>query len=713
MEPELETTSPGFSLQEYLAILRRRRPIIIQAFILIAVVGVAQALMARNVYQASAKLLVDGPSYNLNTVDASNPLSSLFEMDDQQTVDTQVVVLQAQPLLDQVAKQAGPASITVTTVPETNVIEVSGESGSPQAAAAAPNTLLKLFIAQDVENRMGEMERARQFVLTQGKQAHDKLNATENALKAFKQKTHIVELSKNRDDQIALVTTLTATQQKSQSDIAGLRAEIASDQNEMNREPKDTVAKTQTTNPVVAGLHDSIRALEVQRVGLIQPGGLTAKAPQVRALDAQISALRSRLAAQPALATTLSATPNVFRVGLQEKIADLAAQIPVLQTQAAMNDADLARAKSQIGSYAGLELTLDRLTSEHDAAQAADKNFTDQLADLNLREKAHHATARIIETAQVPTEPVRPKRVQSILFACVIGLFVGLCLALLQEFLDDRINSVADADRVLQLPSLGHVPALSSADAHLLPQMKGVDPASESYRVLRTNIHFATVDAPARTLLVTSSNPGEGKTTTAANLAFAMAMDGKKVILVDTDLRRPSLHKLLDLRPMPGLTDVLLGHAALAPQEVMSGLSVLTAGSTPPNPGELLNSRKFRNLVLELTEQADMVIFDSPPILVAADAAILASQMDGTIMVVETGATKKASARRSLSLLRQARATVLGVAYNKMRSQDGPGYYAYNYQYGTPTLLTGPDERSAGLPASGSILPVPPEKESK
>ena len=702
MEPETEQSSAGFSLQEYLAILRRRRAIILQAFILITVIGVAQALMAKNIYQAGAKLLVEGPAYNLNTVDSSNPLSSLFQISQQQTVDTQVEVLQAQPLLEQVQKQVGPAALSVATVGQTNVIAVSAESSDPKAAAAAPNTLLSLYIAQNTNSELGEMEHARQFVEVQGRQAHARLTATENALKAFKQKTRIVELAKDRDDQIALVSTLSGQRQSAAAALASLNTQIASSRAEMNREPGAVSAKTLVSNPAVIALGDQIRSLEVQRIGLTQPGGLTAKAPAVRALDAQIKELKARLAAQPTLATTLSQAPNGFRTALQQKISDLQAQIPVLQTQIALNDVNLANAQSQIGRYAGLELTLNRLVGEHDTAQSQDKNFSDQLADLNLREKAHHASARVIETAQVPDTPVRPKRLQSMIFAGLIGLFVGLCLALLQEFLDDRINTVADADRVLQLPSLGHVPALSSADAHLLPQMKGLDPASESYRVLRTNIHFATVDAPARTLLVTSSNPGEGKTTTAANLAFAMAMDGKKVILVDTDLRRPSLHKLLDIPAVPGLTDVLLGHAPLAPIEVMSGLSVLPSGSTPPNPGELLNSRKFRNLVLELTEQAEIIIFDSPPVLVAADAAILASQMDGTIIVVETGSTKKASARRTLSLLRQARAAVLGVAYNKMRSTDAPGYYYYNYQYSSPALLTGFAENS---------LPAPTEKD--
>jgi len=709
MESELETTGSGFSLQEYLAVLRRRRAIIIQTFILVAVIGIAQAMMAKNVYQASAKLLVEGQSYNLNTVDSSNPLSSLFQLSQQQTVETQVEVLQSAPLMDQVAKQVGPATLTVAPIGETNVIAVSAESGSPQIAAAAPNALLNNYITQNTNSELGEMDRAREFVAEQGKAAHAKLVETETALEKFKENNHVAALSVNRDNQIARVNALTDAERTAQQNLVSMRSQIAASEKELVEVSPSTVQLTQATNPALTTLQDSIRTLEVQRVGLTQPGGLGPQAPAVRAIDAEIADLRVRLAKQPVLIASQSISSSAFRQSLRDKIADLQAQVPVQQTQVTLTRQALADAGANVGKYASLELMLDRLNRQHDGAAAADKNFSDQLADLNLREKAHHATARIIESAAVPDAPIRPKRVQSVIFACLIGLFVGLCLALLQEFLDDRINSVADADRVLQLPSLGHVPALSIADAHLLPQMKGLDPASESYRVLRTNIHFATVDAPARTLLVTSSNPGEGKTTTAANLAFAMAMDGKKVILVDTDLRRPSLHLLLDLPAVPGLTDVMLGHAPLAPHEIMSGLSVLCAGSTPPNPGELLNSRKFRNLVTQLSDDADIVIFDSCPVLVAADAPILASQMDGTIVVVETGSTKKAAARRTLELLRHARATLLGVAYNKVRSQDAPSYY-YDYQYGDPELLPAPADRSA-LPDK-IALPEPPAKEN-
>ncbi len=708
MEPENDQLSAGFSLPEYLAVLRRRRWIILQAFVLITVIGVVVTLLSKPVYQASAKMLVEGPSYNLNTVNSDNPLSSLFELSQQQTVDTQVEVLQSGPLLDAVTKEVGPAAMTVSVVKDTNVIQVTAESGDPKTAAEAPNTLLRMYIDNDSGQSMAEMEQARLFVEKGSVAAHKSLVASETALRNFKVQNHMAELTQNRNDQIARIAGLTTQLQTDQTNVAVMGAEIAANAEALRTEPPNSHTTVQTTNTIIAGLQDDIRRLQIQRVGMIQPGGFTADAPQVQAIDAQITALERKIAQQPALSVSQTTAPNTTREALRTKLIDLKAQLPAAQTQAAQTAQALAVAKANVGKYADLEVSQERLEREHDGALASDKQFSDQLADLTLREKAHHATAHIIESAQVPFAPVRPKKAESIIFAALIGLFTGLCLALFAEFLDDRINSVEDATRVLGLPSLGHVPALSEEDAHLLPQMKGLDPASESYRVLRTNIHFATVDAPARTLLVTSSNPGEGKTTTAANLAFAMAMDGKNVILVDTDLRRPSLHKLLGLTPLPGLTDVLLGHASLQPQEVMPGLSVLTAGSTPPNPSELLNSRKFRNLVETLSEQADVVIFDSPPILVAADAVILASMMDGTVMVVETGKTKKGAARRTLQLLTQARANILGVAYNKMRKFDGTGYeYYYAYQYGTPALDQKP------TPAARPLLPAGSENDNE
>ncbi len=295
--------------------------------------------------------------------------------------------------------------------------------------------------------------------------------------------------------------------------------------------------------------------------------------------------------------------------------------------------------------------------------------------------------------------PVRPKRLLNIIFGCFLGLFAGLAFALLQEYLDDHINGIEDAERLLGLPSLATVPFLKSDGPKLLSEFTGFNPAAESYRLLRTNIKFAALDSPIKTLVVTSSEPGEGKSTTAINLAMAMAADGRKVILVDGDLRRPTLHKVLELPILPGLTDVLLGEAEI--EDVVNkindvpNLSVITCGLSAPNPSELLGSRPFRNVIEQLKQHSDLVIFDAPPASVAADASVLAAIVDGTLVVVEAGATKSAMARRTVEMLRRARANILGICFNKITATSGGHYYNYhyNYQYKSDDILSEEEQK--------------------
>jgi len=197
-----------------------------------------------------------------------------------------------------------------------------------------------------------------------------------------------------------------------------------------------------------------------------------------------------------------------------------------------------------------------------------------------------------------------------------------------------------------------------------------------------------------------------------------MALDGKKVILVDTDLRRPSVHKMFEVLSVPGLTDVLLGHAAiedaLQQYDLQPNLHILPAGSIPPNPSEVLNSRTFSAVLADLMNRCDIVIFDSPPVLVAADAAILASQMDGTVVVVETGSTKKGAALRAVQILQQARARIMGMSYNKMSASGGSYYYYYNYSYHSLDREAAPSiAEDAGPLTNGQYSDAPPSDTPK
>lgn len=203
-------------------------------------------------------------------------------------------------------------------------------------------------------------------------------------------------------------------------------------------------------------------------------------------------------------------------------------------------------------------------------------------------------------------------------------------------------------------------------------------PVAEAYRTLRTNIQFSTIDKPVQTILATSTGPDEGKSTTLANLAVAIAQTGSSVILVDCDLRRPTLHRMFGLRNSEGLTSVALGECrdALPFQDTaVPNLRVLAAGPTPPNPSELLGSRRMSEVIAILKGQADFVLFDTPPIIAVTDAAVLASKVDGVLLVIRAGKTKRDLAKRAKELLNKVNANILGAVLNDARAESN----AYNY----------------------------------
>jgi capsular exopolysaccharide synthesis family protein len=229
-------------------------------------------------------------------------------------------------------------------------------------------------------------------------------------------------------------------------------------------------------------------------------------------------------------------------------------------------------------------------------------------------------------------------------------------------------------------------------------------PIAEEYRSLRTNLRYAGIENPGGTLLITSPNPGEGKTTTAANLAIAMAQAGKRIVLVDADMRRPGVHRIFDLENERGLTSLFLDEPVLLEDVLQTttiqGLKILTSGEPPPNPAEMLESRRMTEILQMLRQQFDMVVVDSPPALVVADASILASRCSGALLVVDSGRTRTESARKVVETLKRSQVQVLGVVLNRLGGR-GRGYY-YNYSYKAYYSAPKPKDKSrTPAPANG------------
>lgn len=363
-------------------------------------------------------------------------------------------------------------------------------------------------------------------------------------------------------------------------------------------------------------------------------------------------------------------------------------QLTQLESNIRETQAELVRRQDELATLFSARQIAD--------AQTAISGLQNKLASLqanysallgNTTEGALNAI-NVIEPAAKPTQPIGPNRLATILTAAVIGLLLAGAAAYLLEYLDDTLKNPDDVSKTLGVTTLGAVPRMESVapGSELAIVTNSQSSAAEAYRVLRTNLQFAAVDRPLRTLLITSPAPSEGKSMTIGNLSAAMAQAGQRVIVVDTDLHRPRLHKVFALRNNIGVTTALLQENpnidGLLQETSLPGLQVLTSGPLPPNPAELLGSQRMAALIDILKEQADLVLFDSPPVTALSDTAILATQTDGVLLVVDAGTTRRELARRALEALNRVHAHVVGVLLNRMPLQGDSAYYYYYYHYG-------------------------------
>ena len=422
---------------------------------------------------------------------------------------------------------------------------------------------------------------------------------------------------------------------------------------------------------------------------------ITAQAPTPDGAAALANAIAAKLiAASPAIQgrqETFQQSIDSELAATQDEIASAQARVQVLLAQAdrtAKDDADLQALGDRLASLRATYATLLSYSSGNDA---------------NL--------LTVVEPAVADPQPVAPRPIINALLAMVLGLLVVAGVAFLVETLDDSIKDPEAVRELVGLSTLGSVVRMRSDRGsreiyRLATMLYPRSSAAEAYRTLRTNVGFASVDAPIRTLLVTSAVPGEGKTVTAANLAVAFAQADHKVLLVDADLRKPGIHQIFDLPNQEGLTSLLRDGSTLAEltqSTEQPNLRVLTTGPVPPNPAELLGSHRMRQVLSMLAESADIVILDSPPIQLVTDAALLSSYVDGTLIVIDASHGRRRAVRDSRDALTRAGANILGAVLNRIpqRSQAGHGDYYYHDKDATP----GDAQKRPGpeAPLTGSV----------
>ena len=342
---------------------------------------------------------------------------------------------------------------------------------------------------------------------------------------------------------------------------------------------------------------------------------------------------------------------------------------------------------SKAGTYTDPALQQAQIQNTLALYQQIHSNLLSSFEDVRLQRLRSTPNIQQIEKAPLPSDPIQPKPVRNAVLGAIAGLILMGGIAFTIEYLDDSLKTTEDVSSHLQLPVLGLIGQMGQRNhgkeipASIFVMDDPMSPITEGFRTLRTNLEFASIDKPIRTLEVTSPNPSEGKSTMAANLAAIIAQGNRKVLLVDADFRRPCLHRLFGIPNRKGLVDLFRDQAQIS--EVIFSrddlpLSVIPSGEIPPNPAELLASGRMEKILEILKDLADLVIIDTPPAILS-DAIVLAAKVDGVLIVIRPGETKIGSAQVMLEQLKLADARVLGVILNPVSHNNSHYYTKYKY----------------------------------
>jgi polysaccharide biosynthesis transport protein len=431
-------------------------------------------------------------------------------------------------------------------------------------------------------------------------------------------------------------------------------------------------------------LRDRLTELTAQRASLLEI--YKPEWPDVKKVDAQIKPIKEELAA-----------------AAQEKLATMKARLDAAESHENSLATDFAKQHGQTTAQTQHEIELAAMTQQ----LASDEQY---LNTLNQKERELKATGSdrgtnvsVVAYSRLPHEPISPKRTQNILIALVLAFLVGIGLAFLLDFLDDTVKTLDDVDRYIHLPTLALIPAVR-ADKRLResePTLAGASTAlalvedarsyvAEAYRHLRTSLLLSSAGQAPKRILVTSSQPSEGKTTTAINTAFMLAQTGAEVLIIDCDLRRPRLHSNFNISNARGVTNYLSGELpiddVIQPYDKLPNLKLMPSGPIPPNPAELLGSDQMRQLLSSLGDKFAHIIVDSPPAVSFTDASILSTFVDGVILVIHSGRSSRAVVRRAKQQLLDVGAHIFGIVLNNVKLESHGyygGYYGrYYYKYG-------------------------------
>ena len=565
----------------------------------------------------------------------------------------------------------------------TDIITVACESPDAEFAMIVANAVADTYVDLTLERNREAARKGRVFVEKQLEGASEDLDQAGRDLRDFREESGIAGVDQAGASLVARLQGQTETASELRAAVAARRLELNTVRRKLREDrPLVKSAEQIVQNPVINRLNAQLSQLETERASL--SGEFAPTSQKITAIDDEIQEVKAQMAREAVSVVSSESLVDPVDPELVRRLVMAEVELLGDVERSAAADRVLSETRAQIERLPDAQRSTAELQRTLMLAETRFITLRTEREKLRLAEESTIASATIIEDAETPRGRIKPNRRMNLLLGTILGIALAFAVVMLVNYLDDTFATVEEIERELGVSVLTVVYRLPSDESPLLKSPLGRGPFAEAFRMLRSGLRFSAVKRPIKTLVVTSPGVGEGKSTVSLNLAIACAEGGQRTIIVDADLRRPTLHRVLNLEKSVGLTNCILNEMDIseAVQKTdYANLSFMATGPRPPTPGELLDSEPMRELVERLKDVADLIIFDTPPAMIIADAQVLARVCDGVLPVMELETTKRPAMRRLVEVLNRAETAIPGIVVNKARRQPGAYYYYYSYGY--------------------------------
>jgi len=707
------------TIKEYLIVIIKRKWLILQAIVITTLIAAIYSFSLKDIYKASATLLLRHKTALSEAVmDFKPPIvhrkfeniytaievikSKSYLEATYKTLMTKPEFKKFTPEIKKLSLYSLMSGLTITPVSDTGeLLKISFLSYNPGICVAVVNAYLETVIKKTRDINLKAINSTEKYVLSQLEIVKKKLHNAEKALKEFREKNRVLTISSKTEALIKKQTVLEMQKIEKEVELKSLLIKLKKLKEKLQTESKTIVSsKNIKTNPELQKLKAELVSAEINLATALTKYGN--KHPKVINLKSEISFLKNKIKnSVKSIVSEKVVGDNPQFAALMQEVVNSEVKVHTVNAQIESFEKRLNSLKKAFSDIPQKEMILADLQRQVSFNEEIVLRLEKKATELRILKAGQSANFEIIDKATMPDKPIGPKRLLNIVMGIIGGLILGLIFAYIAEYFTSNVESPEHASKALNLKVLGIVPLFRKKLIDSLKNLDGLAPElisihkprareAEAYRILRTNIQFSKSNKPLKIFLVTSALPKEGKSLTVANLGVSFAMTGKPTLIIDSDLRRPSIHRFFSLPNTNGFTNILQLETLKLEEYLyetrLENLFILPSGPIAPNPAELLHSDFMKKFITHIKTQFAYIIMDSPPVISVADSTILSNLVEGVLFVVNIGKTPENLMKKAKENLEHSHANIIGLICNKFDIEhsyysNSYYYYYYNYSY--------------------------------